>query len=221
MNQQIKLIATATNLNHGGLKELERSLNIFGWNYEIINGVYQAFGSKMVNAYEYAKATSCSHLFIVDAYDVFMLGNMEQALEGIEELYGNLDCIVFNAEKACWPYSNWAKDYPETDSPWKYLNGGAAFVKTDLFIKMFEENPIKHTDNDQVNLARIYLDKRDQYNMKLDTDCKVFQSIAFEHEDDFELLDSNVNFINLVNMTTPIIIHANGRTSLNEIYKLL
>lgn len=214
---KVKLIATATDLNQHGFKEFKRSLNHFGWDYEIISKRYIAYGSKMKNAYEYALQTDCSHLFIVDAYDVFMLGTPQEALDSIE----NKDVVLFNAEKACWPHVEWAKEYPVVHSTWKYLNGGACFVDVELFKKLFEENPIKDTDNDQEVLGRIYLDKRDKYNMKLDSDCKVFQSIAFEHEDDFEYLEDAGRLYNKETGSLPVIIHGNGKTPMEKVYKLL
>jgi hypothetical protein len=212
---KVKLITLATDKRHPGLKQLKRSLDRFGWDYEFLDGKYVAFGSKMVRAYEYAKQTDCTHLFIVDAYDVFVLGTMAEAVNKIADT----GCVLFNSEKAAWPYSEWAVEYPETSSRWKYLNGGAAFVDVKRFIQMFEENPIEHKDNDQVNLARIYLDKRDQYNMKLDTNCEVFQSIAFKADDDFTIEKNRI--INNITGSFPTIIHGNGKTKMDWVYKLV
>lgn len=219
MNQpiKVKLISTCTDYRHPGYLKFKESLDTFKWDYEFLNAQYVAYGSKMVAAYEYTKKTDCTHLFIVDAYDIFMLGTMQEALDKIPDK----DCILFNAEKASWPYGEWAKEYPEVEGQWKYLNGGACFVQVEKFIRLFEENPIRHTDNDQPALARVYLDKRDQYNMKLDTNCDLFQSIAFEHDGDFLIQDGNVRFINLEMGTSPIIIHGNGKTPMDKIYKLL
>lgn len=212
---KVKLIATATNLNDEGFLEFKKSLDYFQWDYDIITDRYVAYGSKMINAYNYAKKTDCTHLFIVDAYDIFMLGGMDDALEVIPDK----DIVLFNAEKACWPHSELASQYPEVTSPWKYVNGGACFVEKERFIKLIDENPIKHTDNDQEKLTDVYLKSREKYNMQLDTDCELFQSIAHRHDDDFEFLD----FI-LINKKTgslPIIIHGNGKTNMEDIYNLL
>lgn len=217
----MKLITTITDYNHPGWVQLKRSLDHFGWDYDVIFGNYQAYGSKMINAYEYAKNSTEDYLFIVDGYDVFILDTMINAGANIYEINKNLDCIVFNTEKACWPYSQWSYLYPEVKSDWKYLNGGACFVNRLMFIKMFEENPIQHRDNDQVNLAKIYLTKGEKYNMKLDTDCKVFQSIAFESNDDFLMDNRDPIFLNTKTQSYPPIIHGNGKTNMENIYKLI
>lgn|GEM_PF-3125713 len=212
---KVNVIGTATNLNHEGFKQFKDSLDRFDWNYDILTDTYKAYGSKMVNAYNYAKQTDCTHLFILDTYDIIVLGTMQQAIDRIDDI----DSIIFNAEKGCWPYSDWAEKYPKVKSDWKYLNGGACFVNVDLFIKMFEDYPIKHSDNDQVNLAEIYLKHRDKYNMKLDTNCDLFQSVAFESEDDFEYRHGIL--INKKTGTQPLIIHGNGKTNMDKVYGLL
>jgi hypothetical protein len=43
-----KLIATATNLEHEGFKQFKRSLDAYGWDYEILSHNYIAYGSKML-----------------------------------------------------------------------------------------------------------------------------------------------------------------------------
>lgn len=212
---RVKLIATATDKSNKGYREFEYSLEHFGWDYEILIGTYLAYGSKMINAYNYAKITDYTHLFIVDAYDIFMLNTMEAALNKIE----NKDKIIFNAEKACWPNGDLAEKYPRVDTDWKYLNGGAAFVERGRFIKMFEDNPIQHRDNDQERLAEIYVNKRNLYDMDLDTNCNVFQSVAFEGPDDFTYQGGRI--INNQTKTLPIIIHGNGGTDMSKVYKLL
>jgi len=212
---KIKLISTCTDTDHEGYRQFIKSLDKFKWSYDIIFGNYQAYGSKMINAYEYALKTDCTHLFITDAYDVCMLGTMEEALDNIDDK----ESVLFNAEKGCWPYGDLANVYPRVDSRWKYLNGGCTFVEVQRFIKLFEENPIEHLDNDQANLTLTYLNRREEYNMKLDTDCSCFQSVAFEEEGEFDIVENRI--FNLITGSIPVIIHGNGKTNMNEIYKLL
>lgn len=212
---KVGVISTATNQNHPGFEKFRHSLEHNGWPYNIIGNNYMAYGSKMVNAYEFAKQNDYTHLFILDAYDVVVTAPMKEVLDKI----GDLETVMFNAEKACWPYPKWKERYPEVESEWKYLNGGAAFVSVPIFIKMFEDNPIKHSDNDQVNLAEIYLTKRDKYNMKLDNNCEIFQSIAFANSDEF-LLDGE-GLYNPKTGTHPKVFHGNGGTDMEGIYKAL
>lgn len=209
-----KLITTASDLNHSGFIQLKKSLEKFNWDWELISQNYSAYGSKMLNAYNYAKTSDCTHLFIVDAYDVIVLDSMQNVLHKIEDK----KCILFNAEKGCWSRPELAEKYPETISDWKYLNGGCAFVNVEQFIKMFEAHPISDNDNDQDKLTDIFLSK--EFNLKLDNNCEIFQSIAFESDDDFSIADGNSLFNNKTK-TFPSFIHGNGKTDMNWVYELL
>lgn len=215
---KVKLIAFSNNLNHPGLKQLERSLKHFDWDYEIITGVYEAYGSKQIAYYNYAKQTDCTHLFAIDAHDTFVIGTMEEAMNKIVVNY-NEDGILLNAERACWPYEQWSMLYPDLQSPWRYLNGGCQFFNVDAFCRMFEANPIRHEDNDQVVLAKTYLTKRHIFRMELDNSCRVFQSISHCNETDFKF--ENGRLKNTHTHTEPVIIHGNGQTNMQKIYELL
>lgn len=210
-----KLITTVSDPNHPGWLMLKKSLDKFGWDYEICGTEYHAFGSKMVNAYNYAKQTDCTHLFIVDAYDVFVLGTMEEALSKIIDK----DVILFNAEKNSWPYEQWALLYPKSQFSFKYLNGGIAFVEVQRFIKMFEDSPIGHEDNDQVLLAKTFLTRAGMYDMRLDTGCHVFQTLCGTNWEDFKFQSCWI--VNKETGTTPVLVHGNGRAPLDKIYELI
>jgi hypothetical protein len=210
-----KLITTVSDLNHPGYKNLVRSLEKFEWDWEVCGMQYQAFGSKMVNAYNYAKTTDCTHLFIVDAYDVIALGSMQEALDGILDK----DVILFGAEINAWPYEQWAYLYPSTKSRFKYLNGGVSFVSVELFCRMFEENPITIIDNDQVCLAKTFITKGYKYDMELDTNCQVFQNLCGTLWTDFNFVNGRI--INKETLTTPVLVHGNGQADMSKIIELI
>jgi len=209
-----KLITTVSDPRHPGWLKLKYSLDKFGWDYAICGTEYHQFGSKMVNAYNYAKKTDCTHLFIVDAYDVVVLGTMSEAVRNLP-----MDAIVFNAERNAWPYEQWFLLYPECKSSFKYLNGGMSFVSVYRFLNMFGDNPILHTDNDQVVLAKTFLLKRDEYNMRLDTNCDTFQTLCGTDWGDFRIQDGKV--FNRETGSFPLLIHGNGKHPMDKIIDLL
>ncbi len=210
-----KLITTVSDVNHPGFAMFVKSLEKFNWDWEVCDTEYHAFGSKMVNAYNFALQTDCTHLFIADAYDVVVLSDMAEALDKIYDK----NSILLNAERNAWPFEQWALLYPEVKSSWKYLNGGVAFVEVKKFIEMFEENPIQHSDNDQVNLAKVYLTNRDKYNMQLDTNCNVFQTLCGTTWDDFTFEGDRV--INRETGTKPVFFHFNGLHPADKIWELV
>lgn len=210
-----KLITTVSDTSHPGYQMLVKSLEKFEWDWEVCGTEYQAFGSKMVNAYEYAKQTDCTHLFIVDAYDVVVLSNMQEALDKIPDK----DIILFNSERNSWPFDQWGVLYPECKSSFKFLNGGMAFVNVKRFIQMFEENPIRHDQNDQVELAKTFLTKGYLYNFKLDTDCEVFQTLCGTNFPEFEFNGGRIT--NKETGTQPCFVHGNGQAPMAPIYNLI
>jgi len=210
-----KLITTVSDPTHTGWLTLKYSLEKFGWDYEICGTEYHQFGSKMVNAYSYAKTTDCTHLFIVDAYDVVVLGTMDEALSKVF----NMECILFGSEINAWPYEQWAYLYPESNSRYKYLNGGLAFVCVKEFINMFEDNPITSESNDQVILAKTFLINRREYQMFLDTNCDVFQNLCMTTWNDFDFIDGRI--INKETGTNPVFCHFNGKHDGSKIIELL
>lgn len=207
---KVKLITTVSDVNNPGWLRLKYSLEKFGWDYEPLVTEYAQFGTKMVNAYNYAKSTDCTHLFIVDAYDVLAFGTMKDALGRI----GCKSAVLFNAERNAWPYEQWGLLYPECKSSFKYLNGGMAFVEVSRFIEMFEDNPITIYDNDQVLLAKIFL-TNNKYDIELDTNCNVFQTLCGTNWDEFDGLE------NKETGTSPILWHGNGKHPMNRLIDML
>ncbi len=59
------------------------------------------------------------------------MGTMEEALSRVP----SMDCIFFSTEKACYPHPDKATLYPESDSPWKYINGGGWFANSNHLLR--------------------------------------------------------------------------------------
>lgn len=206
-----KFITTASDIPK--CAQLKRSLEYFGWPYHFIEHEWRGFGDKVLKTYEYLKANpDITHFFYSDAWDTFALSTMEEALRKIP----NKDIILFSAERACYPHGEKAVLYPETDSPWKYLNGGGWFASSELFCKMVEAVTPHFTDVDQVYFTDRFLEGT--HGIVLDNNCTVFQTIAFCPDSDFDL---KAKPINTVTKTTPTFWHGNGHTPMPHIYKLL
>jgi FkbM family methyltransferase len=221
-----KLLTFSNDVCHPGLKMLKTSLNKFGWDYEILSGSWKGFGTKHLEAGKYitSKLTSdYTHVFVVDAFDVVVLGSMEDA---IRRLQGH--DFIFNAEKACYPQLSLAPLYPTCSSESKYLNGGMLFAKREIYLDSLKE--MKNEDNDQLYYSKKFVEKRHYSCMEwfgesytacitLDTECTVFQCYSFIHEGEFEFRDQKI--FNKLHNTYPILIHGNGKTDMKEVYKLL
>lgn len=153
---------------------------------------------------------------------------------------------LFSCEKAVWPPSDIIRgQYPPCDSPWRYINSGGYLICREQFLAMTEGFDFTKVQEDQSFFTACYLTSpfgdmahrplnqlREQLealgrnrdtmraNIALDTNCDIFQSIAFEGADDFHVSPCTSRLTNCVTNTKPNFIHGNGRTPMEKIYAL-
>jgi hypothetical protein len=147
------------------------------------------------------------------------------------------DHLLWSTEKACYPHPEKAKEYKfggRLKSPWRYLNNGVYGGPLALAIEFFERyglHKLHDNANGQAEVMDAYLQAvKDGFPIKLDFGCKLFQSIAFDHDPklnghplhlkgyegtDFEIKDGLV--VNKLTKSTPAILHGNGQTPMGWI----
>ena len=216
----IKLITTASDISKTDM--LQKSLNKYGWDYEILVHKWEGFGCKILETYKYLKNNpDIKYFFYSDSYDTIVLDTMENTLKKIKDK----DCILLSAERGCYPHPEKEARYPKHDSPWHFVNGGGWFCNSEIFKMAVETNPLTTYDVDQVWFTDLFLNHPEY--VKLDYDCDVFQTIAFCPESDFILTKTDYlgnelgKVINSVNKTLPTFVHGNGHTPMTEYYKLI
>jgi len=206
-----KLITTTSSLKN--CYHLKRSLDYFGWDYHFIEHTWKGFGDKILETYKYLKANpDITHFFYSDAWDTMAFGTMEEALKQIPDK----DVILFSAERACYPHPDKAEKYPYNMSPWHFLNGGGWFASSELFCKMVDRYPLDSVTVDQVYFTDRFLDQDSE--IELDYDCKVFQTIAFCPESDFDITNKPFN---TVTKSFPVFWHGNGHTPMDKLTPLI
>lgn len=113
------------------------------------------------------------------------------------------------------------------------------------FVKMFEDGTLDgtHEKNDQQWLAEQYIRSKGEHpgkfpnkanvNIKLDTNCEIFQTIAFENDYDFTRVvepDTRYNITGWTDRlrvknnetgTLPVFFHGNAHTKMLKIWQLL
>lgn len=213
---KVKYITTTSDIRHPGYEELMRSLMHFGYDSVTIMHPWMGFGDKVLKTYEYLKENpQVEHFVYTDAWDTFALAPMSEIIEKVKDW----DCLLFGAEKACYPHDDLAPKYPACDTDWKYLNGGNWLGASKRFIEMVERQGTVQAENDQVYFTRQILENNVGGYIKLDYKCEVFQTIGFEHPGDFSYADGRL--INNITGEKPVFAHGNGRTPMNHIYDLL
>lgn len=196
--------------------QLERSLKHFDYDYHIIEHEWKGFLDKLHETYKYLKALKgYTHFLYTDAWDTFAVAGDVVIPDG----------LLISAERACYPYPDLASQYPEHESPWKYVNGGGWCGEIAAFLKMYEACPPREELNDQVWLTNQFLKYHKEGWIRLDYQCEIFQTLAFCPESNFKLSDADQKtihpFTNTVTNSTPVFIHGNGHTKISHIYKLL
>lgn len=202
---------------------LEKSLNKYEWQYHIIEHHWRGFGDKILRTYEYLKQhPEITHFFYTDAWDTIVVNYPKWALHDIVKYFGE-DCIVLSAEKGCYPHPDKAPLYPEVESPFKYVNGGGWFCNAELFCRMVDENPLTPETVDQVWFTDLYLKYHESKLVKLDTECEVFQTIAFCEDWELEEMEDNGReyIWNFTQQSEPTFLHGNGHTPMTRFYELI
>lgn len=223
---KIKLITTASDPNNEGWLKFKKSLDYFGWDYHLIVHEYTGYNSKIVAFYNYLieHRDTITHFLYADSYDSFMLSTQKE----VEDKFENWNGLTYSIEKACWPYEDWAKEYPESPYPHKHLNGGGFMGSVEAFIQMYESNPIDKSlaINDQVWAADHYL-RKNRGDIQLDRNCSIFQPTGHTGDGDFLIIkyeDKGIVYNRIINLNTktmPVIFHQNGHSSGQWIWDLL
>jgi len=205
MTQKIKVITVATE-STPELAALERSCRRHGMDLTVLGlgKPWLGFGMKILLTYEYLKALDgYTHFIFVDAYDTLFIRPVAEVPE----------FIVFSTEKNCWP--DVTAPYPPSPATWKYLNSGCYSAPISEYLKLIEANHVNNYDDDQRYFTKLYL----AGNGRLDTNCIMFQSMAFAAAHEISYNDGL--FRNNITFSTPSILHFNGKCHDKTIYAMV
>lgn len=213
-----KIVTVATR-HDPGLDILIESMEKFGLDYVVLgrDKHWKGFGTKIILLEQYLKTVvpEYTHVVFVDAYDVIFLSGIEE----IEKKYANNwpDKIVFSAELNCWPCAELSDRYPPSDSLWRYLNSGSYMGPIARLLDLFKEYPPVFEMDDQLYFTKILLNQ--QSPIMLDTNCSLFQTTAFCYNNEYGA--EGARLVNNLTGTMPVVIHGNGRTPMDQVYKIL
>lgn len=193
---------------------LTNSATMNGFTLSKIKCEWKGFGTKLLETRQYLiDNPDITHFFFADAYDVIVLGSMEEALSKLDT-----DKITFSTEKNCWPIPDLADKYPECSTIYKFLNSGLYFAPRDKFLELFDWDMPEYTTDDQLWATQQFL-LNDDSGIVLDTECEVFQSYSFIAEDEYSYQDGRVRNVNTGSL--PVLFHGNGTTNMDKLYELI
>lgn len=157
------------------------------------------------------------YVMLVDAWDICFIEPPERC---VEEYRAFEPAILFNAEKGCFPRGDLAAEFPDTGTPWRYLNCGFMLGKTPDVLAILEALGLDNIPDDHQLPNGSWVNPNDQgefqrlwagghVKMALDTQCKICQTLSDTGTEEFEWhADGRVQ--NKLTGTFPLVFHANG-----------
>jgi len=207
----MKVIVSLDNPNHHGWLKLEESLKRHGWDYHTIVKEWKGFGTKIIGLYEYLVNSYDDDFIYLDAYDNYCIAPPDE----FNYKHRGGTGLIISTEKGCYPDIQNMGKFPSVPHEWKYLNSGQIYGRRDVFMNLFEQNPVRFEDDDQRWYTERYLERSSSISLDY---CNIFQSVAFEVEGDFTLTYNRL--YNNKTHTFPMFIHGNGKTDMTKFYAL-
>jgi len=196
------------------------SANKFGYQPLVLKEGYQGLGTKpamLKRAIESGQITD-EYICFTDCWDVVF---QSDPLLGLHRVKNQ---IVFNAEKNCWPDPKLADKFPESTTPYRFLNSGFSMGPTALYLEALKAMNADSIHRDYQNNDGTWVHYEDQLPWQkqylfgnvpiaLDHQCELCQTL---HDVKPEELDfSGEKIRNKEIGSEPIAFHANGSGKTN------
>lgn len=206
------IVCTYTYCDHPGIEQMKRSVEYHGHELAIVktNHSPNDINQKLLGLYQRASGGHENFLYL-DAADSFVQCHIEDI---------PTDHILYSTEKACYPFPAWASKHPESNSRWRFLNGGGVCGPLKLMIEYCERYKLCAVGgmNGQAYLQqKLFEAIADGFPVRLDTECRIFQTLAFADDSEFEWKDGLLH--NTMTGTVPMVLHGNGLTEMKHIYE--
>lgn len=218
---KLLILTTCNNIIDGQQNQLEDSLIKHGYDYEIfLYGFIFGEQYKVIKTFVDNYQGDATHILYTDCYDTVAIGPPREVISKIKRL----DCkMLISAEKAYFPDNGLSHLYPESPTPWKYVNGGGCLFEIEFFKKICNEHPFPDPMMDPYWLRDIFL--AHQHEITLDYQCEIFQCLAHSSPNEWDIMDlsnkgPNMRIRNKATKTLPVFFHGNGRTDMKWVYNV-
>ena len=136
-------------------------------------------------------------VFFADGYDVLFLDDPHTIIER----FRGFDCdILFAAERQCWPDATMADYFPQSGTPYRFLNSGL-YAGQVRHLKRFFNVYVKNDEDDQLWCQNRFLEYPEDLSIALD-----YEGYIFQCDDDVKIIDGQI----ANGMCCPCIYHGNG-----------
>lgn len=232
---KLKYLTISDNPQHPGWLKNKASLDKHGWDYQHIEARFEfGFQLKVIRDWVNSYQGDATHICYNDCFDTVAFAGMDEVVSKFDNIgfFDDSDLkMLISCEKNCYPLidkhgvdsPNRAALYPESKTPWKYVNGGGWIAEIQFLKELFQRMP--PTYNDQVWLMDAFLEN--QSEIKLDHNCEIFQSIAFSNQDEWEQTlgpkayfgQPDYRILNKGTWTRPVFFHGNGHTTMDWVWE--
>lgn len=158
------------------------------------------------------------YLLSLDGYDTICIADEDEI---VDKFHSFNHPMVIAGEMNCWPDSKRASLYPppRTNSPFRFLNGGAYLSRIAYAAAMLPEWGVSmdfQAASDQRFLTDNFLKYRG--SMMIDEECSIFQCLCEISPDSF--LRSGKRLINKTTFRMPCILHGNGHGNMDWYWEI-
>jgi hypothetical protein len=197
-------------------QEFLASCRRFGYEPIILSEGYGGLGTKpkMLKRAIESGIVKDKYIIFCDAWDILFQRDPTVLDKS------NDDCLVFNAEKKCFPNPKLAEKFPESRTSYRYLNSGFSTGSTNAYLKALKEMKADeipadtrlpdgswNNPNDQEYWQKEYLFGTTE--IYLDKMCDYCQTLSDVTEDELDFSSPLIR--NKETWTTPFCFHVNGR----------
>lgn len=218
----IQHVVVSNQPDHPVLRQLHADAAALGWSPIVVLGDPSVrcgppshFGPKLTLMMEWLRRVPAADQIVLftDAHDVRVTARPEAVLAAYRSYAGPQGAplpVVLSAERNCWPDERAAAYYAthrDSRVVYKYVNSGGYIGPAGALLALLTaadaEEPFTAATDDQGAWTRIYLTH--QASVRLDTECRIFQSLHLAEND----VDATSG-MNQRTGTLPLVWHGNS-----------
>lgn len=169
-----------------------------------LDGYYPYNGIKIHYVREALKSIKGIVIY-ADAYDCLLVKSLDLMKR---QFLDSGKRIIFAAERNCYPDNNLNKFYPQSKTPYRFLNSGCYIGYAEDLKRVFDKLSWQNEHSDQLTISRYLFEHPDE--IELDHRCEFFHCLYISELD----LSYGETIKNEITGSEPFIIHGNGLSNM-------
>lgn len=148
-----------------------------------------------------------THALYTDCGDSMFLTGLEEIITKYQQM--GSPPLVVSGEKTCFPFGDMASKFPESPSPWKYMNPGMYIGEIPTLLDVMSKcaSFYQLQTNDQGHWYEAW--NKYELPITVDENCQLFQTMSESNWDEEFALEEG-RLVNKITGTRPCVVHFNG-----------